>query len=162
MSDVLEDASCQGMVAGVRALGILDKFITGPLWRKINQAESMQQRLQQLTSDSSPLLDGTFRLFEDIEINMDCVYDSLLRPDVSDATAQTALEALMHALLLILERQAEYQLGGKYNSPNQTLKNSAANVPTTNVTSERDFGSLDLLLRMKWRSYCKRLSLFGH
>lgn len=52
----------------------------------------------------------------------------------------------MHSLLLILERQAEDQLpGGKHHCPIVGLQKSAANVPTTSIIGEWDFGSLDML-----------------
>lgn len=160
LSAVLEDTMCKGYVAGVRALGLLDKFVTGPYWRKLNSCANilafneplniLRLKLEELANDSSPLLDGTFKLFQDVDVHIDAMYDRLLIPDATDATTHTYLEALMHSLLLILERQAEDQLpGGKHHDPSDGLKRAAANVPTTNIISERDFGSLDMLLRMK-------------
>ena len=61
-----------------------------------------------------------------------------------------ALELLVHSILLILDRQAKDQLpSGKYADPSPELMEQAKCVPKTNTVSERDFGSLDLLLRMK-------------
>lgn len=84
-----------------------------------------------------------------METHIDTIYDTLLRPYDTDSTTQVFLEALMHGLLLILEPQAEDQLEGIHSDPTQQQSASAANVPMTNIVSEGDFGSLDLLLKMK-------------
>ena len=48
------------------------------------------------------------------------------------------------------ERQAQDQLpGGKYATPSPEVLAQAANVPATNMASERDFGVFDLLLHLK-------------
>lgn len=160
LNAVLEDLGSESYKAGVRALGLLDKFVTGPYWRKLNKARNildlnepllqLKEKLEGLAQDSSPLIDGSFKLYADIDSHVDLLYDALLRPDLTDATTQIYLEAVMHGLLLILERQAEEQLpGGCHYEPSRELLKSADNVPTTNIVSERDFGSLDMLLRMK-------------
>lgn len=160
LNAVLEDLGSESYKAGVLALGLLDKFITGPYWRKLNKAKNilalnqpllqLKEKLEGLAQDSSPLLDGNFKLYDDIDIHMDLLYDALLKPDPTDASTQVYLEAVMHGLLLILERQAEEQLpGGCHYQPSQKLLLAADNVPTTNIVSERDFGSLDMLLKMK-------------
>lgn len=56
----------------------------------------------------------------------------------------------MHSLLFIVERQAEEQLpGGKYFDPPQEVREVASSVPKSNKVSEREFASLDLLIRIK-------------
>jgi hypothetical protein len=40
-------------------------------------------------------------------------------------------------------------IGGKYSNPTEEFSVQAKSVPKTNTVSERDFGSLDLLIRMK-------------
>ena len=63
---------------------------------------------------------------------------------------QMTLELLSHGILLILDRQAKDQLPtGKYADPSPELIEQTKSVPKTNTVSERDFGSLDLLLKMK-------------
>ena len=52
--------------------------------------------------------------------------------------------------MILFERQAQDQLsGGKYATPSPELIAQAANVPATNMSSERDFGKFDLLLHLK-------------
>lgn len=79
LSAVLEDTLCDAYEAGVRALGLLDKFVTGPYWRKLNTCPNilainepfviLSLELEGLAVDSSSLLDGTFRLFTDIDVH---------------------------------------------------------------------------------------------
>ena len=162
---VQEDLSQKVHVAGVRALGIIDKVITGPFWRLLEQSPNilylnphlfqMKLQLEAWSKDSSSLLDGTETLLPTdlVCIHKDIVYDSLFA-DTDDAELDTltqeALEISMTSLLLILERQAQDQLpGGKYWEPSESLKQSTSNVPTTNVVSERDFAILDMLVRQK-------------
>ena len=59
--------------------------------------------------------------------------------------------------MLILERQAEDQLEGVNSQPICYQAASASNVPTTNIVSGRDFGSLELLLKMKPAASAKGL-----
>ena len=57
---------------------------------------------------------------------------------------------LMHAVLIIIERQCADQLpGGKYWNPSPSMIAAASSVPTTNKASEADFEILDLLVRIK-------------
>ena len=124
---MLEDLEVDTHKAGVRALGILDKFITGPYWRKLNMCENilalnnplqeLKEKLEKLSGDCSVLLDGTFKLYPDVDVHVDAIYDVLLTPDDTDSTTQVFLEAMMHGLLLILERQAEDQLEGVNSQP---------------------------------------------
>ncbi|MES9880650.1 MAG: hypothetical protein ABW185_07190 [Sedimenticola sp.] len=148
-------------LCGIRALGIVDKLITGPLWRLIEKTGSildlnpvlhhLQVKLEEFSKDSSPLLAG-IEVFPDMVIHKDEVFTSLFqsRDAVDETYTQMALELVAGGMLLILERQAKDQLpGGKYFSPDQVTQQKASNVPTTNTCSERDFAQLDILMRTK-------------
>ena len=105
-------------IAQIRALGIVDKIITGPLWRVIESKDSilklndplnhMLGKLQSWATDSSPLLDGAI-LFENTEIHKDSMFEELFKntddPELETYT-QLALEMVIAAIVLILERQA--------------------------------------------------------
>lgn len=95
---------------------------------------SLRIKLKELAVDSCPLLVGRFKLYPDVEVHIDGMYDALLTPTPTDATTQTYLEALMHILKLTLERKAADQLpGGRYSTPSESAKKSASNVQTTNI-----------------------------
>lgn len=148
--------------SSLRALGIIDKIITGPFWRVIEKTENildlnpvllnMKLNLQDLSQDASPLLEGHL-IFPEESVHKDEVYDSLFE-NTDDAVFETytqmALELALGGMLLILERQAKDQLpGGIYYEPSETDQLRAAAVPTTNTCSERDFAQLDVLMRLK-------------
>ena len=159
---VSEDLGNKVHLAGVRALGIVGKLITGPYFRVVHHESvknvldlnphlrNLQVALVQLSRDSSYLLEGKFVFNEEIApVEKDAIFDKLVICDDEDfnALTQQALELICSALLLVLERQCEDQLpGGKYSSPSESLRRQASNAPTTNIISERDFAVFDVLL----------------
>ena len=161
---VKEDMTNDVQKAGARALGIIDKLITGPFRRLIEKKGSildltpfltqMKTKLEVWGIDASPLLRGEPMFSEqDAELHRDVIWEKLFTSsgDVNFETlTQQVLEMCMHSLLLILERLCQDQLpGGKYYTPNESLKKIAANVHKTNKISEADFAILDLLIRKK-------------
>ena len=162
LKSIMFDVNEKLTKAGVRALGIIDKVVTGPMWRLFEKDGSIlslnpylhrtMQKFQEWGSNAAPLLEGE-QLFYDIDIHKDEVYEALFAetgdPEL-DSLTQMALEIVINAMLIILDRQAKDQLpDGKYFEPSPELSRQAAAVPKTNTISERDFGSLDLLVRMK-------------
>ena len=160
---VLKDITEAVNLAGIRALGILDKVVTGPFFRIAENASSvldlnpflerMQAKFQEWSQDASLLLEGE-TLFDEaaVPIHRDEVYDSLFAgQEVQvEVLTQEALELIFHSWIILLERQAKDQLpGGKYSNPSPDLQTQAKNVPATNMASERDFGLFDLLLCSK-------------
>ncbi|CAH1242603.1 Hypp6877 [Branchiostoma lanceolatum] len=161
---VKADAAQKVYLAGVRALGIVDKTITGPFFRllgiengvlKMNtHLHQMQLGLERWSKDASTLLGGE-PLFSEtlVKRNKDVLFQSLFAPsedDELDVLTQQALEVVCASMLILLERQAEEQLpGGKFWQPTEAEKQKSHHVPTTNVVSERDFAVLDNLLRAK-------------
>ena len=135
LSAVVEDIKNEVYLAGIRALGIVGKLITGPYFRIVGEIDSilelnphlhqLQISLQCYCQDASPLLEGenTFDL-NVAPIDKSIVYDSLFEVDDQEfqILTQQALELICSALLLCLERQCEDQLpGGKYWSPDEKL-----------------------------------------
>lgn len=148
--------------SSLRALGIIDKIITGPFWRVFEKTGNildlnpvllnMKLNLQDLSQDASPLLEGHL-VFPEESVHKDEIYDSLFE-NTNDAIFETytqmALELAIGGMLLILERQAKDQLpGGIFYEPCETDQLRASAVPTTNTCSERDFAQLDVLMRLK-------------
>ena len=159
---VLYDIQQKIYLSHIRALGMVDKVVTGPLWRLVEGTASildlngplshMLETLKKWSVDATPLLEQE-PLFRDMDIHKDAMYNELFA-DQQDADFQTytqvALEMVLTGIVLILERQAKDQLeGGKYFNPTPTQQESAKNVPTTNTVSERDFAILDILVRLK-------------
>ncbi|KAK3084521.1 hypothetical protein FSP39_014699 [Pinctada imbricata] len=156
------DISEKSFLSGIRALGIIDKLITGPLWRHIESANNildlnpilltLKTKLEEFSKNAHPLLSGT-PVFSEMIIHKDDIYESLFKDTGEpsfDAYTQMALELISGGMLLILERQAKDQLpGGKFFEPSFDETVRASNVPTTNTCSERDFAQLDVLMRCK-------------
>jgi len=150
-------------LGGIRALGLLDKLVTGPLWRLIESAPnalSLNTRLHQLqvclekwSKDASTVLDDKCVFSkDDASITRDEVYQSLTEPadPLVDTYTQMALEFCCGAMLIILERQGRDQLpGGRYSDLDPIVTEHLKAVPTTNTVSERDFAQLDYLMRVK-------------
>ena len=164
---VLFDIQEKVYIAGIRALGIIDKIITGPFWRLIEGSKSILdlnnphlKLLQEMwilwSSDASGLMLGN-PLFPEtvVSIHKDQLYDSLFQVSEDptlDTYTQMCLELCLNGMLLIIERQAKDQLsGGKYSNvaDDSTLHEECKNVPTTKTCSERDFAVLGILMRMK-------------
>ena len=159
---VLYDVQQKIYLSHIRALGMVDKVITGPFWRLVEGTSSildlngplshMLETFKKWSVDATPLLEQE-PLFHDVDIHKDPMYDELFADQQDadfDTYTQVALEMVLTGIVLILERQAKDQLeGGKYFNPTPTLQESAKNVPTTNTVSERDFAILDILVRLK-------------
>ena len=157
------DINEPAFLAGARALGIIDKIITGPYWRLLEKNGSiydmnghllqMKLNMEAWSKDASPLLSGE-PLFDEtcVCIHKDQIYQSLMEPNTPliDSLTQLALEVMMTSLLIILERQAKDNLPeGKHWNPSEKERSSASHIPKTNTCSERDFAMLDMLLRNK-------------
>ena len=150
-------------LAGVRALGILDKIVTGPFFRLTETATSalelnphlkrMQECVEQWSMDASPLLEGATPFDEDIvPIHRANIFDSLFQEQSVqlETLTQEALEIIFNSWIILFERKAQDPLlGGKYASLSSEQLAQAVNVPATNMASERDFGVFDLLLHLR-------------
>ena len=114
-------------VAGCRALGIVDKLITGPFWRLIegdeeylslnNKIESMREKLLTWADDATPLLYNEEKLFPEIDVHEDSTYKELfrLRNTELDPLTVEAVEIMMHHFACVLGRQLHDQLpGGRF------------------------------------------------
>ena len=125
ISAVLEDSQNPVYVAGVRALGIISKLITGLYFRIVGEVQSvldlnphllqLQLSLQKLSKDASPLLEAEPIFSEDIVmINKDSMFEELFKPlePKLQILTQQALELMCGSVLLVLERQCQDQLPG--------------------------------------------------
>ncbi|VDI62003.1 Hypothetical predicted protein [Mytilus galloprovincialis] len=151
-------------LAGCRALGIIDKLCTGPLWRQIEESKhildlnnvwlNFYNFLDEFSKDSSDLLRGKV-IYLDYTIK-DEVYNSLFLECEKEIDMLTieALQILCTNFLIIIKLQLGDNLpGGKFSVDRaenfENLKNISRNVSTTNIISERDFANLDRLTREK-------------
>jgi len=158
---VLADIQVPEYLAGCKALGLINKIITGLLWRVLesdsvsildmnNRFQKLKLCLDQWTCDAMTVLCGEAILFDDFPPVKDAIFNSLIASSEYDATAQEILQTLFSALSLLVSRLVEDHLPeGKYDNPSVQLATETKSVPKTNVLSERDFAKLDRLLREK-------------
>ena len=161
LNAIMTDIEVPEYLAGCRALGLVNKIITAPLWQVMElrdtsildmnwQFETLLTCLERWSKNASVLLAGEANLFENFPPTNDKVYLSLTTPSDCDDVTQIILQVLCSALSALLSHLVEDHLpGGKLSNPSDTLSEQAKSVPTANTISERDFGKLDQLLREK-------------
>ena len=175
---VLNDLKTPSLIAGCRALGLIDKIITGPLWRKLEESTTsvlkmgstyceLKHKLDLWSTDSSSLLDGSARCIEGIPIHSDEVWDTLIQSSSTDEMTLELLQLLCKAFSVTTQRLLVDHLpnGIYYNVTDEELIKETASVPTTNVSPERDFAVLDRYLRNKPNAHLISLEaiiLFAH
>ena len=92
---VHSDLQIKSYLCGCRAFGLMNKFVTGPLWR-LPESDihilDMNKHYQKISSlsfdlsvDAKEFMLGNVILFENVEISKDDVYNSLiLRSNILD------------------------------------------------------------------------------
>nr|XP_054753364.1 uncharacterized protein LOC129259117 [Lytechinus pictus] len=161
MKGVHADLVIKQFIAGARALGLIDKVVTGPLWRTINEKghiadmndryRVIHQGFSRWSDDSSQFMRGKDILFDDIDIKKDEIYHSLVQvnPELDEMTKQI-LELVFLTFCQVTEKMlADHLPSGSHTAMNEKKKRETASVPKTNVGVERDFGMLDRLMRLK-------------
>ena len=154
---VLDDANNELYISGCRALGLIDKLITAPLWRILESDlhistyfTKLLEFLAECGDDASEFLTGEKVPFPDTPVNKDDVWASLVVPSPSDPLVQQILQALFKSLELLAQRMlVDHLPGGKWEGASGSVRNQTKSVTKTNTVSERDFAKLDRLLREK-------------
>jgi len=160
LTAVFYDLQVDSYIIGCRALGLINKFVTGPLWRLLEsnthildlsfQFQKMETLFSELAVDASRILKDDVVFFPDFPISKDVVFEKLIRPSkVFDEGTKQCLEILFGSFSIITKRMLHDHLqGGKYVCSEELSKVSFG-VSKTNSISERDFGMLDRLIREK-------------
>ena len=158
---VLADLSILQYIAGCKALGIISKDVTGPLWRVLECKDvtilDMNERFRKLLTslknwscDPSSVISGDAFVFDDFPPKEDDIYQSLFTKSTHDDTVCDILQLLFSAFYRHLMHLVEDHLpGGRYDDFGDRLSEETISVPKTNTVSERDFAQLDRLLREK-------------
>jgi E1A/CREB-binding protein len=161
MKAVNADLNVEQYLAGARALGVIDKVLTTPLWRVIERTghvsglneryERLCECLERWAKDATSVLHGEEVLFDDVQMKKDDVYESLINVDVM--TVQV-LEKLFAAFVCKLRALvSDHMVGGVNTGMDDVRLKETESVPCTNVDCERDFGMLDRMMREKPRAY---------
>ena len=154
---VYSDMQVPEYLAGCRALGLINKVVTGPLWRVLESSDisilEMNGYYQTLITnidlwslDASELLHGEAVLYPDFPPTEDAIWHHLIAPASSenDATTQEIIQLIFHAFSALLTRLVSDHLpGGVYDNPSAQLEVETGSAPNTNAISECDFAKLD-------------------
>ena len=162
LNAVFYDLQVDSFIAGCRALGIISKIVTGPLWRLLeskihildlsNHFQRMERLFSAFAVDAQDVLDGGVIFFEGVDVKKDCVYDKLFqKSELYDKPTLQCLELLFGSFSIITKRMLHDHLeDGLYdNVTDANLRKETSAVPKTNTVAERDFGMLDRLMREK-------------
>ncbi|XP_064600328.1 uncharacterized protein LOC135466649 [Liolophura sinensis] len=152
---ILEQIQVDHNLAGCRALGIIDKMITGPLWRKLNEEgmhildtnqiwKEVTNFLDECSNDSTPMMNGKTVFSEEL-LQKDDVYNSLFEPGTPllQKHTKSVLELTCANLASLCKRQLADHLTGFLHQPSDKLWQETKSAPLTNVVSESAFADLD-------------------
>ena len=175
---VLKDLKNPLYIAGCRALGLIDKVITGPLWRKIkdssvselgmgNVYSELLEKFDSWSLDAQSFIEGSAILERANRIHVDDVWGDLIADHVSNVSTQELLQLLFKAFSITTNRLLiDHLLGGKFHAVTDAVSiQDTASFPTTNVSPERDFAVLDRVLLEKPNASLialEALILFAH
>ena len=87
---VYHDLQIPSFLSGCRALGLINKFVTGPLWRLFESGihildmnkhyQKMCDLFLELSVDSSKFISGDISFFDNVDIHKDATFYSLIEP----------------------------------------------------------------------------------
>ncbi|XP_066287444.1 myosin-9-like [Branchiostoma lanceolatum] len=156
---VQADVNDDILMASSRALGILNKLVTTPLWHAVesdkhilDMARYYQQlkiQIERWSKDASSLLEEEAVFGEDFAPEKtDPVYISLFTPTTESLTKYTkeALELICSHVAVMVTRQLwDHLEEGRYNTSSITedLRQATINVPTSQRANESDCAQLD-------------------
>ena len=159
---VYSDIQVPEPVARCHALGLINKVITGPLWRVLESADvtillemnkyfnKLMTKLDIWSQDAGVLLQGDVELESDYPPRKDEILHHLIIPTEYDATTQEILEILCHAFFCTAFSISSDHLPGRaYYNSTVRISNETKSVSKTNSVSQRHFGKLDRLLQEK-------------
>lgn len=109
LNSVLKDIKNSVFLSGSRALGLIDKIVTGPLWQKLQESScsvlgmsstysEMKEKFDSWSNDSSTLIEGSARCIEDVAIHEDEVWMTLVKSNTSDTLTQDFNYFFIHSL----------------------------------------------------------------
>ena len=157
MKAVHADLNVQQFLAGARALGMIDKFVTTPLWKVLEMSEhvsGLTERYEKMCEcfakwamDASDLMSGEVQMFDDVSAPKDDTCQSLIEECELDGMTKQIVEMLCASFERKLRVVVEDQLKEGVNAAENLKKEETVSVPRTNVACERDFGMLDRMMR---------------
>uniref|UniRef100_A0A1X7UCF4 Uncharacterized protein n=1 Tax=Amphimedon queenslandica TaxID=400682 RepID=A0A1X7UCF4_AMPQE len=149
-------------LSGGKALELIDKVVTGPLRKKLEESNisvldlglyytEIKARFDLWSGDCHTFVEGTACITNDIRIHKDDVWSTLVASNnVTDTLTLEALQIIFGCFSMTTQRLLiDHLPGGIYSSFDSDLFEEKASVPMTNVSPQRDFAMLDRLIREK-------------
>ena len=145
-------------IAGYKALGLVSKVITTPLWRVIESKDisisMMNERyltllnfLDNACQDLDSFIKGELILFNEFSIKKDNVYETLVQPSEDDGSVILILSVILPALFKLVKKQyGDHLPGGKLENIDPA---KTASVEKHNKYPERVFSYVDHVLASK-------------
>lgn len=162
LQSVLFDLKTPEFVAGVKALGLLSKLVTCPLWTVLEDKEvsitDMNLKYHQLVTfledsskDIQSFMNGKLLVFGKYTyIEKDEIYKSLVTSDEFDNKVEVFLQVLLPTLCTVSKKLfVDHLPGGKLNDLSDEMKDKVKHYPKTSCYAESVFGQLDHMLRTK-------------
>ena len=161
---VYHDLQVVSFLAGCRALGLIYKLITTPLWKILEDPsvhvldmsrhyQTLKECFSSWAEDASGFLKGEEIAFPHVEIRKGPVYNKLVAVSPFwDGMTQQVLELIFGSLAVkTTALLPDHLKDGKYDFSNmdEDLKGQTASVPKTSVEPEEVFGIVDAMMKQK-------------
>ena len=162
LQSVYKDLRSPVYTAACKALGIIDKLVTGPFWRYLQTSSvsilqmstiytHTRDSFEKWSQDAQKVLDNEALLFPDCTSAMDDVMECLYKTSENDHLVQELLQLIFKCFSLTVERLLiDHLPGGEFHDvTDPAIVSETLSVPKTNVVPERDFAILDRLMSQK-------------
>lgn len=177
LQTVLSNLNVPQYIAGCRALGMIDKLVTGPLWRHLQLSTTSvlnmsdvytvtKEKFEEWSRDAQAVMERREHLLSQHE-KEDEVYRMLFLSAEDDAMVQELLQLIFRSFAATVQRLLlDHLPGGEFHTVRDVaVIEETRSVPTTNVNPERDFAVLDRLMSEKPNAThiaLESLLLFSH
>lgn len=115
---VYSDIQVHEHLGGCKTLGLVNKTVTGPLWRVLESPDililemnhyfkTLLSCLEQWSVDASEVSSGSAVLYEEFPTSNDVIWQRLISPSDYDSTAQEILQIFFHAFSGLIIFQVE-------------------------------------------------------
>lgn len=161
LKSVLSDFQVPFYVAGLKALGLISKMITTPLWNllesKDTSIEDMTQHYLHLSTylaDASEnvadFMTGKFPALTRVDLTGDRSFEFLTRESMYDTDVEIILNILLPSIRkVVIHVYKDHLPNGKYERFNEELSFVTKSVDKHNAFSERLFAYMDQILKAK-------------
>lgn len=159
---VLHDLKISFFIARCKALGLVCKLVTTPLWHLIERKDlhimdmnnfylQLTNYLKDAVNNIDDFIAGRLLPFgDDTYLKQDKIFESLVTTSEHDDDVCIKLSVILPAMAKLTQSHfSDHLPGGLYKNPNDELRDITRSVEKHNKYSESIFAYLDCLLRFK-------------